>query len=57
MRVRGLDLLDQTPVLDLKPYVPYADAFPEARAGWLDELDEAHDAPDRPSRPRGPRPR
>jgi tRNA (Thr-GGU) A37 N-methylase len=24
-------------VLDLKPYVPYADAFPEARAGWVDE--------------------
>lgn len=57
VRVRGLDLLDQTPVLDLKPYVPYADAFPKARAGWLDELDEAHDAPDRPSRPRAPKPR
>ena len=30
------DLLDGTPVLDIKPYVPYADAFPEARAGWID---------------------
>ncbi len=50
--VRGLDLLDQTPVLDIKPYIPYADAFPGARAGWLDELDEALDAPDRPSKPR-----
>ena len=26
------DLLDATPVLDIKPYVPYADAFPDARA-------------------------
>lgn len=37
VRVRGIDLLDGTPILDLKPYVPYADAFPDARAGWLDE--------------------
>jgi tRNA-Thr(GGU) m(6)t(6)A37 methyltransferase TsaA len=34
--VRGLDLLDQTPVLDLKPYVPYTDSVPEASHGWLD---------------------
>lgn len=39
VHVRELDLLDGTPVLDLKPYVPYADAFPEARAGWLDATD------------------
>ncbi|WP_306601690.1 tRNA (N6-threonylcarbamoyladenosine(37)-N6)-methyltransferase TrmO [Geothrix sp. 21YS21S-2] len=36
-----VDLLDGTPVLDIKPYVPYADAFPEARAGWIDAVDEA----------------
>ncbi|MCP4807401.1 MAG: tRNA (N6-threonylcarbamoyladenosine(37)-N6)-methyltransferase TrmO [Proteobacteria bacterium] len=35
--VAGLDLLDGTPVLDIKPYVPEFDAFPQARAGWLDE--------------------
>ncbi len=35
VKVRGADLLDGTPVLDLKPYVAYADAFPDARAGWL----------------------
>lgn len=34
--VQDLDLLDGTPVLDLKPYVPYADAFPEASSGWLE---------------------
>ncbi len=38
LRVRGLDMLDGTPVLDVKPYVPYADAFPGARAGWVDEV-------------------
>lgn len=35
IRVADLDILDGTPVLDLKPYVPYADAIPEASAGWL----------------------
>jgi tRNA (adenine37-N6)-methyltransferase len=39
VRVRGLDLLDGTPVLDLKPYVPYADAHPDARSGWLQPAD------------------
>lgn len=39
VHVRGLDLLDGTPVLDLKPYVAYADAFPQARAGWLEARD------------------
>lgn len=37
LHVRGIDLLDLTPVLDIKPYIPYADAFPDAKAGWLDE--------------------
>lgn len=39
LQLRGVDLLDGTPVLDIKPYVPYADAFPDAKAGWIDELD------------------
>ncbi len=30
----GIDLLDGTPVLDIKPYVPYADALPEASSGF-----------------------
>jgi hypothetical protein len=34
------DLLDGTPVLDVKPYLPYADAFPEAGAGWVDAAEE-----------------
>lgn len=36
VHVRGLDLLDGTPVLDIKPYIPDFDARPEARRGWLD---------------------
>ena len=31
------DLLDGTPVLDIKPYIPMADAFPQAKAGWVEE--------------------
>ncbi|KAL1526234.1 hypothetical protein AB1Y20_014956 [Prymnesium parvum] len=45
IKVTGLDLLDGTPVLDIKPYIPYADAFPNAAAGWVDELGSPH-APD-----------
>lgn len=54
LHLRGVDLLDGTPVLDIKPYVPYADAFPDSKAGWIDELDAAtgrYSAPG-PRRPR-----
>lgn len=34
LRVRGIDWVDGTPVLDIKPYVPYADAIPDARGGY-----------------------
>ena len=34
----GADMLDGTPVLDIKPYIPEADAFPAAAAGWRDRL-------------------
>lgn len=37
LRVGECDLLDGTPVLDIKPYLPYCDAFPAARTGWLEE--------------------
>lgn len=37
LHVRGIDLLDGTPVLDLKPYLPYADALPTARCAWASE--------------------
>jgi tRNA-Thr(GGU) m(6)t(6)A37 methyltransferase TsaA len=35
--VRDLDILDQTPVLDIKPYVAYTDAIPGAGDGWLED--------------------
>jgi tRNA-Thr(GGU) m(6)t(6)A37 methyltransferase TsaA len=46
--VRGLDLLDGTPVLDVKPYVPYSDAIPEANHGWLDAAPVAGTRPQDP---------
>lgn len=33
--VKGLDLLDGTPVLDIKPYIPAFDSFPDAKTGWV----------------------
>ena len=32
--ISGPDMVDQTPVLDIKPYVPYSDALPDAAAGF-----------------------
>ena len=37
LSVNGLDLLDGTPVLDIKPYIPYADSRADADHGWLEE--------------------
>lgn len=43
LRIEGLtlyvdesDLLNRTPVLDIKPYIPLADSFPNAKAGWVE---------------------
>ncbi len=36
VHVIDLDLVEGTPVIDIKPYIPYADAFPDASAGWLE---------------------
>ena len=35
--VKGADLMDGTPIYDLKPYVTYADSHPEARSGFVDQ--------------------
>ena len=35
--VGGVDLMDGTPIYDIKPYVPYADSHPDARGGFVDE--------------------
>jgi len=39
LHVRDVDLLDGTPILDIKPYVAYSDAHPESGNGWLQERD------------------
>ena len=47
--VAGADVLDGTPVYDIKPYLPYADAFPDERAGWTEgarELSLSVELPD-----------
>lgn len=49
LHVRGVDLLDGTPILDVKPYIPYADAFPDSKAGWIDSI--PRDAPQVAKRP------
>ncbi|MBO4416431.1 MAG: tRNA (N6-threonylcarbamoyladenosine(37)-N6)-methyltransferase TrmO [Lachnospiraceae bacterium] len=35
--VKGADLMNGTPIFDIKPYIPYADAFPDALGGFTDE--------------------
>jgi len=46
LEVEGVDILDGTPLLDLKPYVPEFDAFPPSRAGWFDAAPRAHQTAD-----------
>ena len=38
--VKGADLMDGTPIYDIKPYIKYADARPDAVCGYVDTLDE-----------------
>lgn len=40
--VSGADLMDGTPIYDIKPYITYADSHPEARSGYVDSLEERH---------------
>lgn len=35
--VADYDLINGTPILDIKPYIPYADSFPDAATGWLED--------------------
>ena len=36
IHVKGADLMDNTPIYDIKPYIVYADSHPEARSGFVD---------------------
>lgn len=45
LHVGAHDVLDGTPILDLKPYLPYSDSIPDAETGWVGAL-EPGDRPD-----------
>ena len=38
--IEGADLIDGTPIFDIKPYIPYCDSFPNSKAGWVDQIGE-----------------
>jgi tRNA-Thr(GGU) m(6)t(6)A37 methyltransferase TsaA len=40
LHIRNVDILDGTPLLDIKPYVPQFDSHAEARSGWLAQTEE-----------------
>ncbi|MGC9197773.1 MAG: tRNA (N6-threonylcarbamoyladenosine(37)-N6)-methyltransferase TrmO [Acidobacteriaceae bacterium] len=41
LKIRGIDILDGTPLLDIKPYIAQFDCFQVARNGWLGETNGA----------------
>ena len=47
LHIRDLDMLDGTPIFDIKPYVPYADIVSDAGSGWLEHDQSAPDPADR----------
>ena len=40
--VRGVDLMDGTPIFDIKPYLTYADSHPDAVGGWTDVVERKY---------------
>lgn len=36
LEVEGIDVIDGTPLLDIKPYIPEFDSHPGSKAGWFD---------------------
>lgn len=40
IRVENPDMLDGTPVLDIKPYLPDIEAIPDAKYGWIEEVEK-----------------
>jgi len=41
IHISGIDLLDKTPIVDIKPYIPYSDSIPTAQAGFAQTEPEA----------------
>lgn len=42
LRVSGADLMDGTPIYDIKPYLPYTDSHPDAVGGFADDFADYH---------------
>lgn len=40
LEVEGIDVLDETPLIDIKPYIRRFDSFPDASEGWLENVAE-----------------
>lgn len=40
IHVAGADLMDGTPIVDIKPYIPYSDSFPQASGGFTDTAED-----------------
>ena len=40
IHIKGADLLDKTPIIDIKPYIPYSDSIPDAKGGFTDQIKE-----------------
>ena len=40
LHVAGADLMDDTPIFDIKPYIPYGDSHPDASGGFTDQADD-----------------
>ena len=40
LRFKGTDILDETPLLDIKPFVPRFDQCQDARGGWTDSVND-----------------
>ena len=38
LKIKGADLLDNTPIIDIKPYLSFTDSFPDAKCGFADNV-------------------
>lgn len=45
LQIGSSDLVDGTPILDIKPYLSSVDSFPNASSGWLAEIEAQHSCP------------
>jgi len=45
IQISGLDVVEGTPVLDIRPYLPEVDSHPSSRAGWTEGLEQRLDLP------------